>query len=136
MTHALSLTACWLLRREAPLLLSLALCAAAPALAAPPPGHPSPAQARELLLPAQPVAKDLRNEGLVLSTRDANEFTYIEVRRAGAVEWLAAPLAAIKPGSTIRFEDGTVMANFYSKLLQRSFSSIRFVGAVEVKPAP
>lgn len=117
-------------------MLSLTLGAATPALAAPPPGHPSPAQANALLAPGQPAAKALRNEGQVLSTLDANEFTYIEIRRSNAVEWLAAPLTAIKPGSTIRFEDGTVMANFYSKLLQRNFSSIRFVGAVQVKSAP
>ena len=136
MAHAFSfITSRWL-RREAPLLLGLALGAGALALAAPPPGHPTPAQARDMLLPDQPSRKDLSNEGRVVSTLDANEFTYIEVSRAGAVEWLAAPLVAIKPGSTIRFEDGSVMSNFHSKLLQRTFSSIRFVGVVRVTATP
>jgi hypothetical protein len=136
MAHAFSFIPSGRLRREASLLLWLALGAAAPALAAPPPGHPTPAQTQDMLMPDPATSRELSNEGLVVSTLDANEFTYIEVSRAGAVEWLAAPLMAIKPGSTIRFEDGSVMANFYSKLLQRTFSSIRFVGAVRVTATP
>lgn len=124
----------WLCR-EALILLCLVLGTAAPALSAPPPGHPTPAQTQDMLLPDQ-ASRELSNEGRVVSTLDANEFTYIEVSRAGAVEWLAAPLVAIKPGSTIHFEDGSVMANFYSKLLQRTFSSIRFVGTVQVTATP
>lgn len=135
MTHALALTTPNLLRAGAALLLSLTLAAAAPARAAPPPGHPSPGQARELLAPNQ-TDKELRHEGKVLRSLDANEFSYVEVSRAGAVEWLAAPLTAVKPGSTVRFEEGSVMAEFYSKLLQRSFASIRFVGAILVTAEP
>lgn len=89
-----------------------------------------------MLLPDQPSSKELRNEGKVVSTLDANEFTYIEVARAGAVEWLAAPLVSIRPGSTLRFEDGSLMDNFYSKLLKRTFTRIRFVGAVLVTVEP
>ena len=135
MTHVLALSTAGLLRSGAAVLLCLTLVSAASVLAAPPPGHPSPGQARELLLPDQPN-KELLNEGKVLRTLDANEFSYIEVSRAGAVEWLAAPLIAIKPGSTVRFEEGSVMADFYSKLLQRSFTSIRFVGAIVVTAEP
>ena len=104
------------------------------ALAAPPPGHPTPAQARELLMPDKPAApSELPNQGKVLSSIDANEFTYIEVARDdGGREWIAAPKMALKAGSTIRYEAGSVMTNFYSKLLQRSFSSVMFVGHVAV----
>ena len=136
MAYAHPFTTACLFRREAPLLLYLALGVAAPALAAPPPGHPTPGQTREMLLPDQPSSKELRNEGKVVSTLDANEFTYIEVDRAGAVEWLAAPLVSIKPGRTLRFEDGSLMDNFYSKLLKRTFTRIRFVGAVLVTVEP
>ena len=83
-----------------------------------------------------PAPKDLPHEGRVISTLDANEFSYIEVMRDGVVEWIAAPLIAIEPGSTVRFEDGSMMAYFYSKLLQRTFSSIRFVGDVRVLAKP
>ena len=83
-----------------------------------------------------PAPKDLPHEGRVISTLDANEFTYIEVMRNDAVEWIAAPLIAIEPGSTVRFEDGSMMADFYSKLLKRTFPSIRFVGDVRVTAKP
>lgn len=117
--------------------LCLSLCASVAALAAPPPGHPSPGQTQELLMPNKaPAPKDLPHEGRVISTLDANEFSYIEVMRDGVVEWIAAPLIAIEPGSTVRFEDGSMMAYFYSKLLQRTFSSIRFVGDVRVLAKP
>jgi hypothetical protein len=113
--------------------LSLALGACTLAQAAPPPGHPSASQALGILMPNKPEGKDLSQAGQVLSTMDANEFTYIEVKRADAVEWIAVPLMAIKPGSTIRYEEGIVMADFYSKLLKRTFPSVRFVGQIEVK---
>lgn len=135
MTYALALNTSNFLRAGAALLLSLTLAAAAPARAAAPPGHPGPGQARELLAPNQ-TDKELRHEGKVLRSLDADEFSYVEVSRAGAVEWLAAPLTAVKPGSTVRFEEGSVMAEFYSKLLQRSFASIRFVGAILVTAEP
>lgn len=107
------------------------------AQAEPPPGHPTPQQAREMLMPENPPsADDLPYAGKVLSTLDANQFTYIEVLRDGNAEWIAAPLQALKPGSSIRYEDGSVMTNFYSKLLKRTFPSIRFVGAIMVTGAP
>ncbi len=104
------------------------------AIAAPPPGHPSPAQAREMLMPDKPpMPAELPNRGKVLSSMDANEFTYIEVARGdGGREWIAAPKMALKAGSTIRYEDGSVMTNFYSKLLKRTFPSVMFVGQVSV----
>lgn len=38
----------------------------------------------------------------------------------------------VKPGSTIRYEDGAVMTNFYSKLLKHTFPQVIFVGYVAV----
>lgn len=109
------------------------LLTAASALAAPPPGHPSPAQTMDLLMPDKPpVPSELPNQGKVISSMDANDFTYIEVERGSTAEWIAAPKMAVKPGSTIRYEDGSVMTNFYSKLLKRTFSSVMFVGYVAV----
>lgn len=114
-------------------LLPLLFLLAAAALAAPPPGHPSPAQAMEMLMPDKPPApSELPNEGRVTSSMDANEFTYIEVERGGATEWVAAPKMTLTPGSAIRYEEGSVMTNFYSKLLKRTFPQVRFVGHVAV----
>lgn len=38
----------------------------------------------------------------------------------------------VQPGSTIRYEHGSVMTDFYSKLLKRTFPSVMFVGHVAV----
>ncbi|MBI5107388.1 MAG: hypothetical protein HZA62_01445 [Rhodocyclales bacterium] len=117
-----------------PWIALFATLASCTALASPPPGHPSPAQARELLMPDRPsTPEDLPNQGRVLSSIDANEFTYIEVAREdGGREWIAAPKVALKVGSRIRYEAGSVMTDFYSKLLMRSFPSVMFVGHVTV----
>jgi hypothetical protein len=109
------------------LLILFAALASVSVMAAPPPGHPSPEQARDMLMP-----EELPNKGKVLSSIDANDFTYIEVDRAGSKVWIAAPKMALKPGSTIRYEDGSVMSDFYSKLLKRTFPSVMFVGQVAV----
>ena len=115
------------------LLILFAALASVSVMAAPPPGHPSPEQARDMLMPERPPApSELPNKGKVLSSIDANDFTYIEVDRAGSKVWIAAPKMALKPGSTIRYEDGSVMSDFYSKLLKRTFPSVMFVGQVAV----
>lgn len=118
------------MKRLLPLFLYLT-AAAVPA--APPPDHPSPAQAMDLLMPEKPpAAAELPNQGKVISSMDANDFSYIEVERAGGTEWIAAPKMVVKPGSSIRYEEGSVMTNFYSKLLKRTFPSVMFVGHVAV----
>ncbi len=105
--------------------------------AAPPPGHPTPAQARDLLMPEKPASADeLPNMGKVISTIDANAFTYIEIDRGDRREWIAAPLIALKPGSEVRYDEGSVMTNFYSKLLKRTFPSVLFVGQVVIVSEP
>lgn len=114
-------------------LLLLMYFVAAAVLAAPPPGHPTPGQAIDLLMPDKPLpASELPNLGTVISSMDANDFTYIEVERGGSIVWIAAPKMAIRPGSTLRYENGAVMTNFYSKLLRRTFPSVMFVGQVMV----
>ncbi len=115
------------------LLSLLAALLAATVSAAPPPGHPGPVQAMDLLMPDKPPsAAELPHQGRVRSSIDANDFTYIEVERADSIEWIAAPRMALTPGATIRYEDGAVMSNFYSKLLKRTFPEVIFVGHVVV----
>lgn len=121
------------MKKLLPLVAAVAAFAALSALAAPPPGHPSPAQAMDMLMPDKPpAATELPNQGKVLSSMDANDFTYIEVDRGGRIEWIAAPKMAVTPGNTIRYEDGSPMTNFYSKLLKRTFPQVLFVGHVAV----
>ena len=110
-----------------------------PLYAAPPAGHPTPAQASDLLVPEKPPrAADLPNEGKVLDVIHANEFSYLEIARKGSKEkqWVAIQKSEIKVGSTVRYEDGATMSNFYSKLLKRTFPSVMFVDHLAVTGKP
>jgi len=107
----------------------LGFSAGAPA--APPPGHPTVEQAGQALkLP--PTEAELNHEGKVLQTIPSNEYVYVEVKSEGRNRWLAAPATQLKVGETIRFPNGTVMSNFYSKRLQRTFDEVLFVGRIKV----
>jgi len=117
------------MNRFLPRLAAVALgLAATVAVAAPPSGHPSPAEAMKLMQ-KEPV--ELSRTGKVLSHIDSNEYTYVEVSEKGNTLWLAAPRTALKDGDTVRYPDGVVMRDFYSKLLQRSFPAVMFVENVE-----
>lgn len=117
--------------------LLLAALIAQPAFAAPPAGHPSPAQARDMLLPAKPPsAGELPNEGTVLDVIHANEFTYLEIARPEGKEWIAVEKMEIRTGTRIRYEDGAVMQDFYSKLLKRTFPSVMFINHLAVTAQP
>lgn len=114
-----------LLSRLAAVALGLAATAA---VAAPPPSHPSPAEAMKLMQ-KEPV--ELTRTGKVLSHIDSNEYTYVEVSEKGNTLWLAAPRTTLKDGDTVRYPDGVVMRDFYSKLLKRSFPAVMFIESVE-----
>lgn len=112
--------------------IALAL-AATLAVAAPPPGHPSPDTAMQIMQPGiEPPAQGPMRSARVLSHQDANEYTYVEVSEDGQVLWLAAPKTPVADGATVRFPDGVTMRDFYSKLLQRTFPAVIFVRKVEV----
>lgn len=98
------------------------------ALSEPPPGHPSSSQAMEILMSGSPTrSEELPHQGEVLSAINANQFTYLEIQEESSVQWIAVPLMAVTPGSSIRYGNGRVMTNFYSRLLQRNFPRITFV---------
>lgn len=108
-----------------------------PVFAAPPSGHPTPAQARDMLLPDKPPsASELPNEGTVLDVIHANDFTYLEVAGAKDKEWIATQKMEIRIGTRIRYEDGAVMQNFYSKLLKRTFPSVMFINHLAITAQP
>lgn len=107
--------------------------AATAAVAAPPPNHPSPSEAMKMMQ-KEPV--ELTRTGKVLSHIDSNEYTYVEVSEKGSTLWLAAPRTALKDGETVRFPDGVVMRDFYSKLLKRTFPAVMFVESVEPTKVP
>ena len=112
-------------------------------IAAPPPGHLSAENAIELVgaasgsntKPNTPAA-DLPHLGTVLSATDSNAFTYLEVRdnETGKPRWLAVPRMAVKTGDKVRFDEGGVMTNFYSRKHGVTFESIMFVKNIALVP--
>lgn len=112
---------------KSPLALLLLALASPLAAAAPPAGHP-PVDAA----PHGAAVAESGHQGRVLSSIDAGQYTYIEVSENGKTLWIAAPAVVVRAGNTIRFEDGMVMTNFHSKLLNRTFPSVTFVGGVVV----
>ena len=68
----------------------------------------------------------LTRTGKVVSTLDAQQFTYIEVKDGKKTQWVVSPAIAVKAGNTIRFADGDVMAKFHSKTLSRDFTNVLF----------
>ena len=111
-------------------LVALATLSMSAAFAAPPTGHPTPAAAASMMGMAPDV--ELTQKGKVVSAIDANEYTYIEVVQGAQTTWLAAQKMPLKKGDTIRFDSGSVMTNFHSKLLNRTFPRVTFVNRVVV----
>jgi hypothetical protein len=77
-------------------------------------------------------APTLAQSGKVLSTINVPSYTYLEVSQDKKTLWLAASTVAVKKGDVVRFDDGMVMNNFYSKTLKRTFPSIVFVNSLVV----
>lgn len=121
----------------AQLIVAGVLSAAAGAWAEPPPGHPTPGQAGALLgVPQDQSSSALPYRGTVLTAIDSNQYTYIEVLEGERSRWIAAPRIAVVPGATIRFGDGRLMSNFFSRKHQRLFETLTFVPPVVLEPPP
>ena len=111
-----------------------ALSVPALAVAAEPAAPANPHAGMKMPAMAAP-AINLSQSAKVLSTIDVPTYTYIEASQGNKTVWLAATTVAVKKGDTIRFDDGMVMHNFYSKGLKRTFPSIVFVNKVVVAGA-
>jgi hypothetical protein len=81
------------------------------------------------------ASAELTQQGVVLTAIDVPQYTYIEVRQGKDSHWLATTTVAVKKGDVIRFGDGMMMSNFYSKSLKRTFDKIAFVSMVRVSNA-
>lgn len=71
-------------------------------------------------------------EGKVVSAINTDMYTYVEIAQNDKTVWIAAPTVAAKPGNLIRFDDGMMMRNFYSKQLQRNFPEVMFVQSATI----
>ena len=92
-----------------------------------------------------PVAKktDIKAEtealdglsGKVVETMDAGGYTYVCLEKNGKKTWVAVSQMKVVVGSKMAFEPGSVMQNFTSKSLNRTFDSITFSGGPIVSGA-
>ena len=79
---------------------------------------------------APPVAPPVKGE--VLEVLDTDAFTYMRLRTAKGETWAAVSKAAVKKGEQVTIDNPTVMQNFQSKSLKRTFDTIvmgRLAGA-------
>jgi hypothetical protein len=112
--------------------------AAAPAAAAPaampnampsmPAAMPATKNAPVAPHPAMPVAA-APNSGKVVQTLQAGGYTYAEVESSGRKVWIAGSPIQIKAGDIVQWGDYSIMQNFNSKTLNRTFDEILFVNA-------
>ena len=71
------------------------------------------------------------NSGTVLSTENAAGYVYIELETdAGETLWLAAPETEVAVADRVAWRGGSIMVNFESRSLDRTFPEILFVGGV------
>jgi len=75
---------------------------------------------------------EFAHKGKVVSSINASIYTYVEVADGAKTIWLAAPTVAVKKGDMVGFDDGSIMTNFFSKSLNRTFETVIFVAKVVV----
>ncbi len=68
----------------------------------------------------------------VISTINIPEFTYLEVKQNNRKRWLATSTIAAKKGDVIQFDNGSTIADFRSKKLNRTFADMTFVNNASI----
>ncbi|MDP2643332.1 MAG: hypothetical protein Q8P24_00165 [Desulfobacterales bacterium] len=95
---------------------------------------PAPAAAQtpaSVQAPAEPRPQTAVNQGKVVEKFDAGSYTFIRLEDgAGNTLWAAAPQTTLEVGEEIVLNGGSVMHNFTSKSLNRTFESIIFATGV------
>ena len=71
-------------------------------------------------------------EGVVVTTMNQASYTYVEVESKGKRSWAAVPQTEIKVGDEVTIPPGSMMYNFESKSLNKTFDEILFAGGIVV----
>jgi hypothetical protein len=97
---------------------------------------PSPGSAAEPLLPEATLnpADPTRGKvfGTVVETMDAGRYTYVQIDTGEERLWAAGPHTEIAVGDPVSVAGGTLMVDFFSKSLDRTFDRLYLVGAIGV----
>jgi hypothetical protein len=100
-----------------------------------PPAAPAPAQATAPApdtAPAPAPADDL--SGTVQETTNAAGYTYARVDHGGVSVWIAGPETTLGVGTKLGAMHGSLMENFHSDTLNRTFDQIYFVNELAIAP--
>jgi len=71
--------------------------------------------------------------GKVIETLESGGYTYINIEKDGNKTWVAIPQTKVSVGQEMSFKPGSVMTNFTSKSLNRTFETIIFSSGVQGK---
>lgn len=80
--------------------------------------------------------------GEVLEVQQVDSYTYMRMRTANGETWAAVATAPVKKGAIVTIEDITVMNDFQSKALKKTFKTVVFgnlasgAGGASAKAAP
>ena len=100
-----------------------------------PPGHPPMTQQPSVQQgdAMQPPPSQGSGQGKVLNVTHASGYTYMEIDKGdGKSIWIAANAMRVKAGDTVQWRDATLMQNFTSKTLHKTFDKILFVSYANV----
>ncbi len=91
------------------------------------------AELKALQAPRQevPVATRLPFLGSVLEVQHAPPYVYLFVDVNGNRGWVAGPAGEYQVGDKVRFGGGAMMANFFSKTLDKRFERVLFVAELQ-----
>jgi hypothetical protein len=105
-----------------------------PKVVALPEGHPkTDAAALAAPAPAAPAVVAAPITGKVVETMNAGGYTYICLEKDGVKTWAAVPAFKVSVGQELTLAPGSVMNNFVSKSLNRTFDKIIFTNRPETK---
>jgi hypothetical protein len=75
---------------------------------------------------AAPASAPVSVKGTVLEIKDVQSFTYLRLKTKDGETWAAVNKAPVKQGAEVTIENVTVMTDFQSKSLNRTFPKILF----------
>jgi hypothetical protein len=81
-----------------------------------------------------PQAATLKGE--VLEVRDVEAYTYLRLKTKDGETWAAVSKAAVRKGARVTLGNISVMENFESKSLKRTFDRIVFATLADPNPKP
>ena len=84
---------------------------------------------------AAPMAPAAALKGVVLEVRDVDIYTYLRLKTQEGETWAAVTKAPFKTGAQVSIDNPTVMRNFESKTLNKTFDKIVF-GTIAGPTAP